>query len=210
MISGQQNKHFMLGASDQSASRRGKQVRWENLDAEIKSALVTKGSKLRSAKRFIIMDPGSKQQKVSIEVGDTKVETYINDVELTTSSGMGANHIREVKRGNLSFTVKDTSKTEKQDTDSGGKTETFTFEFERELSYKPVTTGSIVEEMANLSTSATPTPSSEGRNRGFATSGDEEERMSTSGASSGSFQRSCSKLTTSSPKPPGGFGGNTA
>ena len=54
----------MKGASNQPAERQAKQVKWTDLHAEVESALVTPGSKLRSAKRFIIMDPGNKQQKL--------------------------------------------------------------------------------------------------------------------------------------------------
>ena len=51
----------MKGASNKV---KAKQVKWTDLHAEVESALVTPGSKLRSAKRFVIMDPGNKQQKL--------------------------------------------------------------------------------------------------------------------------------------------------
>ena len=183
----------MRGESAKS-QKREKTVTWEEFRSSIESAVVTKGSKLRSCKRITIMSDG--KPKFVMENGDTKVETYVNDIGLHPDRMVGVTHMKETQRGTITFGVRDTVLTQIRSKDNGQIIESVTFELERDLLIvKADDEKSVLDKMENLSTPGT--HSSIGLNRGFAEDGDNARR---SGSSTPSLTASASAGRTSSPR----------
>ena len=87
--------------------------------------------------------PDNRRRKRSVEIEEEDKRLKMGASEWTTPTEMGANHIKEVKRRNITFGVTDTSVTQRQATDSRGKMESLKFQFERELSYTPRSKGPL-------------------------------------------------------------------
>ena len=116
---------------------------------------MTRGSKLRSLKRVVIMNAG--KPKFVMEYGDTKVETYFNDIGLHPETMVGVSHVKEILRGHIKFGFRDTVLTQTKSKNNGETVESVTFEIEREL--RVVTADnekSMADKMENLITSDTP------------------------------------------------------
>ena len=90
---------------------------------------MTRGSKLRSLKRVVIMNAG--KPKFVMEYGDTKVETYFNDIGLHPETMVGVSHVKEILRGHIKFGFRDTVMTQTKSKNNGESVESV--EIEREL-----------------------------------------------------------------------------
>ena len=183
----------MRGESAKS-QKREQTVTWAEFQSSIESAVVTKGSKLRSRKRIMNMNHG--KPKFVLEYGDTKVETYTNDIGLHPDCTVGVTHVKETQRGTLTFGVRDTVQTQMKSKDNGQVVDIVTFELERQLCItKADDEKSTLDKRETFSTPDT--QSSIGLNRGFADEGDNERR---SGSSTPSLTMSAGAGKTSSPK----------
>ena len=171
------------GGQASSRRDRDKHVSWSSFQANIVSAISTPGSKLRSSKEVIIMDPNTDIAKFAVVNGDVRIEVFNNDVSLGESNPGGQSHVKEVKKGQAGFEYTDVVTTQAQSMNNG-RVKTITFEVSRTLERR-ANDETFNVDTAGL-TASTGSNSSLGMNRGFS-----EERAEVRGDV---------RRTTSSPK----------
>ena len=74
---------------------------------------------------------------MTITNGDTKIETYNNDISLGAQHAQGVSHVKCVKRGHVTFGYSDIITTQMESRDTGQRVTSITYEISRELETRP-------------------------------------------------------------------------